>query len=211
MKPLASFALAVLLMVGNAVSVSGHGVILSSDIDEPTGVVTIRAAFDTGELMDDAQIAIFAPNDLINPWQTGVADAEGAFTFTPDYTIEGVWDVQVRKAGHGGLLRVTLDASMTPPENAAIVVDADSSAPVNTMQISPDSEIVITGDARFQVSGDIIINATGVNDANAAPAPDVLGNGFTPAQVIIMSISVIWGFVGTALYFAQRRRSSGAA
>ncbi len=29
--------------------------------------------------------------------------------------------------------------------------------------------------------------------------------GFTPLQIILMSASVIWGFIGTALYFASRK------
>lgn len=220
MKPLVQFCIVGWLLV-SAVSVFGHGVTLESSIDDTTGDVTVRAAFDTGEVFDEAQVAVFAPDDLINPWLTGVTDSEGIFTFSPDYTIEGVWDVQVRKAGHGGLLHITLDASMAPPEAAAAdsgaqpVADAETAS---TIQLSAGSEIVITGDARFEVSGDIIISTDGgatgttLTAANSTPTQsDPLGNGFTPTQIVIMSISVIWGFVGTALYFAQRRRSSGAA
>ena len=149
-------------MLVSAVAAYAHGVALDYTVDDASGAITVRAAFDTGEPLGEAQVAVFAPNDLVTPWLTGAADADGAFAFTPDYTIEGVWDVQVRKAGHGGLLHLTLDASMAA-----------------------------TGSALT---------------AGAAP-PAAPGNGFTPAQVVIMSASIIWGCVGTALYFAGRRRA----
>ncbi len=145
--------------------VLAHGVAIDHTIDPASGVITVRAAFDLGEALNEAQVAIFAPSDLINPWLTGVTDADGAFSFTPDYTIEGVWDVQIRKAGHGGLIHLTLDASMIPSQ------PAEAAAPVS------------------------------------ADAP-LLGSGFTPLQVIIMSASVIWGCIGTALYFSRRKTGS---
>lgn len=155
--------LLLLLSLIPASSAFAHGVEIAYTIDPTSGVITVQAAFDSGEVLSEAQVAIFAPSDLINPWMTGVTDADGAFSFTPDYTIEGVWDVQIRKAGHGGLIHLTLDASMIPSADSVV-----SAAPV---------------------SGD-------------TPA---LGNGFTPLQVIIMSASVIWGFIGTALYFSRRK------
>jgi hypothetical protein len=67
---------------------------------------------------------------------------------------------------------------------------------------------VISGNAEFLVSGDVVISASGtVEQGGSLPvnAAEVVG-GFTPAQVAVMSVSVIWGFVGTALYFSARRR-----
>lgn len=32
------------------------------------------------------------------------------------------------------------------------------------------------------------------------------GGAFTPLQIIVMSVAVIWGFVGTALYFARGKK-----
>lgn len=140
------------------IPIYGHGVNLQYSVDAASGAITIQAAFDNGEALDAAQVAVFAPSDLLNPWLTGVTDAAGAFTFQPDYTIEGTWDVQVRKAGHGGLIHITLETGMSP-QNTSAAQDA----------------------------------------------------AYTPAQIALMSGSVIWGFIGTALYFQQRRERKKAA
>lgn len=200
MKSLIRFCLALSLLLIVAMPgtapVHGHGVILEYSVDETTGEVTVRAAFDTGEALDEAQVAIFAPDDLVNPWLTGFTDAVGHFVFSPDYSIEGVWDVQVRKAGHGGLLRVPLDASMAPPVAGSETTDDTA----GTVQAADGTRIVITGDAQFVVAGDIVIQANGtVAGQTGSGSP-------TPAQIVIMSVSVVWGFVGTALYFSRGRR-----
>lgn len=135
-----------------------HGVDITHTIDPASGAITISASFDTGEALDAAQVAVFAPSDLLNPWLTGTTDASGAFTFTPDYADEGTWDVQVRRAGHGGLMHLALNASM---------------------------QVAARG-----VSGTL---------------GDSVSAGFTPAQIILMAASVVWGFIGTALYFMSRQ------
>ena len=68
--------------------------------------VEITATYDTGTPMDGGQVTIYAPNDPANPWQTGTCDAEGKYSFTPDPEIPGVWDVQVRLAGHGDIVHI---------------------------------------------------------------------------------------------------------
>ncbi|MEM6528143.1 MAG: hypothetical protein AAF653_07590, partial [Chloroflexota bacterium] len=173
-----------------------HGVVITLDFAEDTGEMTLAAAFDTGEVLDEAQVAIFAPSDIANPWQTGTTDADGVYTFTPDFTDEGEWAVQVRKAGHGGVANVMIDASMAPVADAA----PDSAAE----PVAVDSgRIVISGDAVFEVTGDVVITTTGSADVQAAGNAS-LTEGFTPAQIIIMSASIIWGALGTALYFSGR-------
>lgn len=201
------FFVACIVMLSTMPSLA-HGVRIDHSIDAISGEITITAAFDTGEVLDEAAVIIFAPNDLVNPWSTGIMDETGSYTFTPDYTIEGFWDIQVRKAGHGGLINVEITADMMPEE----VPQGDESASEthSTVTFSDGSQILISGDAQFQVNGDIVISATGsIHDANTTEpqviASDALGNGFTPAQIVIMSISIIWGCIGTALYFARRK------
>lgn len=146
-----------LALTGAALTLA-HGVDITHTIDPASGAITISAAFDTGEALDAAQVAVFAPSDLLNPWLTGTTDAGGVFTFTPDYADEGTWDVQVRKAGHGGLIHLALDGSMQ-------------------------------------------VAARGVSGT----AGDSASAGFTPAQIVLMAASVVWGFIGTALYFMSRQ------
>ena len=208
MKQFAKLFFAVYIVMMNTVPILAHGVRINHTIDATTGAITITAAFDTGEVLDEAAVIIFAPNDLINPWSTGVMDETGAYTFTPDYSIEGYWDIQIRKAGHGGLINIAITADMMPEEVPQD--DETASEPQSTVTLSDGSQIIISGDAQFQVNGDIVISATGsMHDATTiesqVSASDALGNGFTPAQIVIMSISIIWGCIGTALYFARRK------
>jgi len=109
--------------------------------------VEIVAAYDSGEPMAGAQVTIYAPDNPSTPWLTGVCDDEGRFSFTPDTTITGTWDVQVRQAGHGDIVHI----------------------PIGT-------------DSAGDGSG-----------------------GYTPLQIVLMAACVIWGSLGTALYFSRRR------
>jgi nickel transport protein len=109
--------------------------------------IEIVAAYDSGEPMAEAQVTIYAPDDLETPWLTGTTDDEGRFIFTPDSAIPGTWDVQVRQAGHGDIVHIPV--------------------------------------------------GEGVTSAGST--------GFTTVQIILMSACVVWGFVGTALYFSRRK------
>ena len=80
-----------------------HGVNIKYTTDISIDIV---AAYDTGEPMSGAQVVVYAPDDLSTPWLTGVCDDEGRFTFTPDRSKPGTWDVKVRLAGHGGILHI---------------------------------------------------------------------------------------------------------
>ncbi len=144
-------AVSLLLLLGS--SAFAHGVTINHVIDNVTGDVLLNAKFDTGEIMSEAQVSIFAPNDLANPWLVAEADELGNFRFSPDEGIPGLWEVQVRQAGHGDILRLTLDEGVM----------------------------------------------ASLSDARGAQG------GFTVMQIVLMSASIIWGFVGTAFYFASRR------
>lgn len=88
-----------------AKSSQAHG----AKIEVSSQAVEIVATFDTGAPMAEAQVAVYAPDALDVPWQTGQTDGEGRFWFTPD-TADGLWEVTVRKAGHGQTTTFSLDA-----------------------------------------------------------------------------------------------------
>lgn len=111
--------------------------------------IELVAAYDNGEPMAGAQFVVYAPDDPSTPWLTGVCDNDGRFSFVPDSTKPGTWDVQVRQAGHGDIVHIPVG------EDAA-------------------------------VSG-----GTG---------------GYTTLQIVLMALCVVWGSVGTALYFSRRKR-----
>jgi len=109
--------------------------------------VEIVATYDNGELMASAQVTIYAPDEPSTPWETGVCDDEGRFSFTPDTANIGTWNVQVRQAGHGDIVHIPIG-------------------------------VASTGNG---------------------------GGGNTPLQIILMAVCVVWGSIGTALYFSRRR------
>lgn len=140
------FAVAVFLLLSFGVSTAAfaHGVRIAY---QTKTAVEISAAYDTGEPMAGAQVTVYAPGNPAAPWLTGVCDKHGRFTFVPDLSQPGTWDVRVRHAGHGGIIHVP------------------------------------------------------VGEALAAAG----GTPYSPLQLVLMAACVIWGLVGTALFFARRK------
>jgi nickel transport protein len=122
-----------------------HGVNIQYSSDTE---ITIIAKYDSGEPMAGAQVAVYAPDDPTTPWLTGVCDDEGRFSFTPDASKPGTWDVQVRLAGHGGMVHIPIGTDSTT------------------------------------TSGGV--------------------GGYSSLQIALMAVCVIWGCIGTALYFRRR-------
>lgn len=141
------FAILVALLVANAAHAHGAIVALAE-----VQAISVTARYDTGEVMGNAQVMVFAPDDPAQPWLTGQTDAAGQFSFTPDDRA-GRWAVQVRAAGHGAISYVDI--------------------------------------------------ATG-GTATITPA----ATGLTVAQKALMLASVLWGAVGTALYFRRPRAAT---
>lgn len=121
-----------------------HGV--SMDYQYTTAV-EIAVAFDTGEPMTQAQILVYAPDNPSEPWLKGETDDQGRFTFTPDTSQPGEWEVVFRQAGHGDIVRIPVSATQT--------------ASLSSTTALPTWQRVVLGGA------------------------------------------VIWGFVGTALFFSR--------
>ena len=109
--------------------------------------VNLQAMYDTGEPMAGGQVVIYAPDDPSTPWLTGTCDEEGRFSFSPDPSKPGTWDVQVRLSGHGDMVHIVI------------------------------------GEKGVTAQGD---------------------SGFNPLQIVLMGVCVVWGFVGTALFFSRR-------
>lgn len=134
----------VLIMIIAAQEVLAHGVDLEY---YERNAIEIIAHYETGEPLAEAQVAVFAPGSPAEPWKTGLSDESGRFYFVPDPQMPGLWEVQVRQAGHGGLIRI---------------------------------EVGENGDSR------------------------IVTGGFTFAQKILMAAAIIWGLIGTALFFSRR-------
>lgn len=157
----------VLALCGVATSAFAHGTTIDYTTTTAT-MVEITATFDSGEPMRGAQVLIFAPDDAVTPWQTGVCDDVGRFSFTPDSALPGTWEVQVRQSGHGSAIYIEVG------ESAAGTAHSTATTPQSVAQGS---------------------------------------TSYTPVQIIVMSACVVWGLVGTALFFASRgqRKATAAA
>lgn len=162
MKQKILIPLLVLTSVGFAGRAIAHGVVMEY---QTTQAIQIQASFDTGEPMDDAQVAVYSPDNPSEPWMRGTTDAEGRFIFAPDASQAGNWEVQVRQAGHGDIISI-------PVEAGAIA----------------SSE-----------------NASSENGSSGASAPTGT-DAISPIQKAAMGGAVIWGLVGTALFFSRGKK-----
>jgi nickel transport protein len=99
-----SLFLLILLAYTGIGDVFGHGteyVVLSG------GVVGVQASFDTGVPMADADVLIFAPNEITAAIKSRT-DTRGIVCFAPDKA--GAWVIQVRaEGGHGMRINLEVD------------------------------------------------------------------------------------------------------
>lgn len=72
---------------------------------------SIEANYVSGEPMAQAQVAVYSPDNLDQPWTTGETNQEGEFDFSPDAS--GTWEVVIRQAGHGTTVSVPVDMDPT--------------------------------------------------------------------------------------------------
>jgi len=136
--------LALLIALSLPMGIAAHGAKIEYQVDLG---IEIRALFDTGSPMAGGQVTVYAPGDPSAPWLTGVCDEEGRFIFSPDTARAGMWDVQVRQAGHGAMIHIPVGED----------------------------------------------------------TPTAGTTGLSAIQIVLMGVCVIWGFVGTALFFVRGR------
>ncbi|PSN17298.1 carboxypeptidase regulatory-like domain-containing protein [filamentous cyanobacterium CCP5] len=135
----------------SATAALAHG----ANIEVSQGQIQIQATYDGGNPMANAQVLVYSPDNLEEPWTEATTDESGRFSFEPDSA--GTWEVTVRQAGHGDVVTIPVGESATAAD-------------------SPEVE--------------------------AAPVQA----GLSPMQQWVTIGSVIWGFVGTALFFSRGKR-----
>lgn len=156
---------------------------------ENAQAIVINAVYDTGEPMGKAQISVYAPDNPSEPWLTGTTDGKGRFLFQPDSTKPGNWEVKVRHSGHGGVVRV-------PVTSAAQAKETQAKETQQPQQTNPTQQ---TNPATSP-------NSSTPAQVSVAKESDNLE--YTPVQRGLMIASVIWGFVGTALFFSGRKKNA---
>jgi nickel transport protein len=148
-----------------ATAAFAHG---SQIVFEERPAVEITAMYGEGQPMVEAQVTVYSPDNLEEPWQTGMTDTAGQFAFVPDR--DGAWEVKVRQAGHGAVVQIPVQ------------MDAEVAA---AQEPGDDPEAVVAP-----------------SQATVPPS-----SSYSPIQRGVMVLSVVWGCIGTALYF-QRKTSA---
>lgn len=119
------FSLLVILFALPTSAALAHGA--ESHVDVDGSSITVTALYDTGEVMSEAQVVVYTPDDPQNGWLTGVADKDGVYQFELDNSMRGRWAVSIRAAGHGEILYLNVAADGT------VSAEADSSGLVRTI------------------------------------------------------------------------------
>ncbi|MEB3159983.1 MAG: carboxypeptidase regulatory-like domain-containing protein [Synechocystis sp.] len=160
---------------GGALPALAHGVKVQH---QAVAAIAVVAQYESGKPMAEAQVLVYAPDQSQEPWLIGKTDQTGKFLFTPDGDRPGNWEVAVRQGGHGTMVTV--------PWQTMVVVNGNDkqNQPDPTNPSNPDSNTV-----------------TPTISLTASPDPAVsqslLRRGITLG-------AIIWGFVGTALFFSKR-------
>ncbi|GBF82267.1 carboxypeptidase regulatory-like domain-containing protein [Aphanothece sacrum] len=68
-----------------------------------------QTKYSTGEPLKGAKVMVYAPNNPDKPWMEGKTDEEGRFSFLPDKSIKGDWQVEILQEGHEDYLTVPVD------------------------------------------------------------------------------------------------------
>ena len=75
--------------------------------DQPTGDrLELQTTFSNGEPLKGAKVTVYAPDQPYRARATGVTDSQGRFTFAPDESVSGDWEVNIERAGHQDILTV---------------------------------------------------------------------------------------------------------
>lgn len=133
--------------------------------------IQIDAVYAGGQPMGNAQVTVYAPNDPSTPWKTGTTDKQGQFSFVPDASQPGNWEVKVRQAGHGNIITV-------PVGNKTTALTAA------TQEATEGSDGLSWFDDRKDSVEDTLL------------------------EKALLAAAGAWGFFGTALFFARRRKAA---
>ncbi|WP_080811828.1 carboxypeptidase-like regulatory domain-containing protein [Halomicronema hongdechloris] len=96
-----------LAVVGLPAKALAHAVETHYVLDD---VLEFQSTYSTGEPMAEATVEIYAPNNSEEPWLVTTTDELGRFSFLPDASLPGDWDVVIRQEGHGDILTVPVEA-----------------------------------------------------------------------------------------------------
>ena len=130
-------------------SAIAHGVKITYQV---APALEIQATYDGGAQMANAQVTVYAPNNPSEPWLSGTTDLTGRFTFIPNVSLSGNWEIQVRQAGHGAIVTMSLEEALAEALAEALVTE---DPPAETRS-------VLDGDTNYTPPQLLLMGATGV-------------------------------------------------
>ncbi|MEM9264281.1 MAG: carboxypeptidase-like regulatory domain-containing protein [Cyanobacteria bacterium P01_F01_bin.13] len=113
-------------LLGIPGNVSAHMVETNYALDQlaqSEQVLNMQSTFSNGIPLKGAKVSVYSPNNPVTPWAEGVTDSEGRFSFSPDQTLAGDWEVTIQQQGHGDMLTVPVDETGVTTE---LISDRDN-------------------------------------------------------------------------------------
>ena len=101
-----------------------------------------QSVYSSGEPAKKAKVIIYAPNNPDEPWMVGETDEEGRFSFLPDNSIPGEWEVEFEQEGHGDILTVPVNEKGVDFNN--ISQEDNTDIHYSSMPLNPLSSLLIT-------------------------------------------------------------------
>lgn len=158
-----------------------HGVKIIPEISQ---AISVQAEYDSGLPMQQAQVIVYAPNQPTEPWIKGMTNKEGKFIFIPDSKLSGNWQIKVSQAGHGNIINV-------PYFSSEIIAEKPIITPINSTNN-------LTENQPNNQSNNQLISQIETNNSS------ILSENYQ-LQKSLMIASIVWGCVGTALFFARTK------
>ena len=88
----------------------------------------------------------------------------------------------------------------------------DPSTPWLEGACDEEGRFTFTPDAALPGTWDVQVRQAGHGDMVHIPVGEDMalsgGTGYAPLQIVLMGVCVVWGFVGTALFFSRSRREA---
>ncbi len=136
MKRLLALPMAIAALVGMAPQAMAHMVETFFDFN-PEGL-EFQSKFSSGEPVENADVLIYAPNNPDEPWARMTTDEEGRFSFAPDASIPGEWEVKIEQGiGHEDLWMVPVSEqglieyeNISQADDVPVIQIADSGNPL---------------------------------------------------------------------------------
>ena len=134
-------------ILGSSRQVIAHGARI---VHRQTQAIEVKATYDDGTPMSQAQVVIYAPDNPAIPWLKGTTNEEGKFSFIPQSNISGNWDIKIRQSGHGNILSIPWQT-----ENVASAVESKQT-------VSNSANWLSSANNNYNPVQKVVLAATGV-------------------------------------------------